>query len=224
MYRSTMQICGALLACALTPAAFADDTKAGGGGGDSIRDITYAGISAQRVTTNFDGIGGAINLSAVAGIRIPTIDWIGAEMEVGQTIIPGKNDNPNSGVLGKAACVIDNPPTPPGCTPAGGGGGGGGGGSSAPSGSEGDFTMTSIAIGVALRSPGRFYATGKIGYRYFITNFQELDDKRSGAQWSAGLGWRWGQTLSGVEALYTDYAPGVHGIGVGIVYGFGGHY
>ncbi|HZP13268.1 MAG TPA: hypothetical protein VFB36_12690 [Nevskiaceae bacterium] len=223
MSRTIVQACAALLAYALIPTAFADDVKASSGGGDSARDIFYTGIYAERVTTGFDGIGAAINLNGVAGARIPTIDWIGAELAIGSTIIPGKNDNPSGGILGKVDCIGGVPNVPPGCTIPGGGGGGGGN-SNAPPGSEGDFGMTTIAIQLALRSPGRFYATGKFGYRYLITTFNELDDKRSGTQWSGGLGWRWGQTLSGVEIMYTDYGAQLHGINVGIVYGFGGHY
>jgi hypothetical protein len=214
-----MQICGVLIACALTPSAFADDTKTGGY--DDYRDIFYAGLGAERAQSGLDNVGGAVNITAVTGVRVPTIDWIGAELGLAQTIIPGKNDNQSSGVLGKAACITVNPNVPPGCTPPAGGGGGGS--SNAPSGSEGDFTMTSIALSLALRSPGRFYATGKIGYRYLVTNFTELDDKRSGVAWTAGLGWRWGQSLSGVEALYTGYAGGVKGYGLAITYGFGHH-
>ncbi len=229
MSRVLVQVCGAVLSCALIPAAFADDVKAGGGG-DSLRDITFASIGFERVTTDLDNVGAMVNIDANTGIRIPTIDWIAAELDASVSIIPGKNSNQSSGILGKADCVGGVPNVPPGCTIPGGGGGGGGGGSSSntPT-TQDDLQMFSIGVFLALRSPGRFYASGKVGYRYLGTNIDTADnklyDKRTGVAWSGGLGWRWGQTLSGVEVMYTDYGAQIRGVGLNIVYGFGGgHY
>ncbi len=212
----------ALAALLITGGARADDTKAGG---FDSGDLFYAGVGAERVDTNFNNVDPPINLNFLTGVHIPTIDWISAELAGSFTIIPGKNDNEQGGILGKVDCIGGVPNVPPGCTIPDDGGGDGDDDGEDPQTSD-DLRMFNIGLYLALRSPGRFYATGKIGYRYLVTSIDTSDgdlyDKRSGVAWSAGLGWRWGDSLSGVEALYTGYGGGINAIGLGVVYGFGG--
>jgi hypothetical protein len=219
MFTRSLAAAVVLAALFTLPAAHADDTKAGSS--DPMREIFYAGIGVQRWDTDFNNVGAPINLDAVMGIRIPTIDWIMAEIDVSGTIIPGKNDNQGGGILGKADCIGGVPGVPPGCTiPDDGGGNGDDGGEETSS--QEDLQMLTLGVYAVLRSPGRFYATGKVGYRYLQTNFEELYDKRSGPAFGGGIGWRWGETLSGVEFLYTSYGDGVNSMGLHVVYGFGG--
>jgi hypothetical protein len=156
-----------------------------------------------------------VNLSFAAGVHIPTIDWLGAEFAGSATVIPGKVTEVQPG----------SPGSPSGCGPLGlqpcpG---------SAASTSNGDASVFDLGIYAVVRTPGRFYATGRIGWRYFGSNVDDssgtLYDQRSGVTFGGGLGWRWGQTLSGVEITYTRVSSDVNQIGAGIVYGFGGgHY
>src|SRR6185312_1521696 len=141
-----------------------DDTKAGGGGDGSLRDITYASLSVNRTDIGLDKVGSLVNIGFASGIRIPTIDWIGAELAGSATIIPGKNSNQSSGILGKADCIGGVPNVPPGCTLPGGGGGGGGGGSNNTPSTQDDAQTFDIGIYAVVRTPGRFYATGRIGW------------------------------------------------------------
>ena len=213
MSRITMQICGALLSCALIPTAFADDTKAGHGD-ESLRDLTYASLGVSREDIGLDNVGSLVNLNFSSGIRLPTFNWISAELAGSATVIPGKVSQVQPGTPG----------SPTGCGPLGLQPCPGGNATN----STGDASTLDIGVYAAFRSPGRIYATGRIGWRYFQTTADTSDgqlyDERTGVAFGGGLGWRWGQTLSGVELTYTRVSSDVNLLGLGIVYGFGGHY
>jgi hypothetical protein len=65
-----------------------------------------------------------------------------------------------------------------------------------------------------LKSTGRFYVMGRYGYRYIATSIDELNETRSGTGFGAGVGYRWGKGLSGVELTYKELSDEVDGIGL----------
>lgn len=183
--------------------------------------VTYSGFGLTRVSTDFDNLEDAVNLDGTLGVRVPNFDWVAAELNLSFTVIPGENSN-EGGLIGggggsEGNCVVDNPPTPPGCTPATPG--------SEPqtTGDLDDFQMQGIGAYVVLKNPGRFYGMAKIGYAYQVTTIEELDDRgRNGTAYMLGAGYRYGKTLGGVELVYQRLLNDVDGIGLNITYGFGG--
>jgi hypothetical protein len=164
--------------------------------------VFYSGMSIERVSTDYDNLGDATNLGATLGFRVPTLPWFGLEIDIAQTIIPGEYRDAD-----------------------GGGGGGGGCGflvcpaaaeakASAPDGDGQEFAMQALGIGLALKSMGKFYVTGKYAYRYIATSNDTINEDRSGNGIGAGVGYRWGRGLSGVELGYKELAKNVDSIGL----------
>lgn len=167
--------------------------------------VTYSGIGLARVSTDFENLKDAVNLNFSIGFRVPTIDWIGAELELSTTVIPGENETTSQQGGSNCGGVLQ-PPCPSGDTQSGN-----------------DLQTNSAAVYAVLRSPGKFYGMAKYGYRYLNTSIDELQDNRSGSAWGVGAGYRWGSTLSGVELYYTRLTPDVTFMGFALAYGFGGH-
>ena len=200
----------AVLLLSLPALAKDDDDKSKDKDDDKPREsVTYTGIGLTRVSTDFDNLKDAVNLQLVLGFRVPTFDWFGAEVEIGTTIIPGENEsNTSSGGGGGACGGILQPPCPPGTTNTQ---------------DLDELQMNNIAAYAVFRSPGRLYGMGKIGYRYVNASIEELmEDDRSGTAWGAGAGYRWGETLSGVELFYTKFSDRIDYIGFTLNYGFDG--
>jgi hypothetical protein len=152
--------------------------------------VFYSGMGIGRVSSDFDNLGEAINLEGVMGFRIPTAPWFGLEIDLGQTIIPGENTpEVQSGCGG-----VLQPPCP-GAT-----------------GDPDEFAMQALGLSLALKSSGRFYVTGKYGYRYLLTSIDELNEKRSSTGFGVGVGYRWGRGLSGVELGYRQLGEDVDAI------------
>jgi hypothetical protein len=174
---------------------------------DLDEQVFYSGLGIDRVSTDFPNLGEATNLQAVLGFRIPTVPWVGLEIDLGQTLIPGDYRDPDPG----------SPGTPTGCggpplfnqpcpgTPAEDG-------AFDPEGDE--FAMQALGLSLALKSTGRFYVMGRYGYRYLATSNEALNEDRSSTGFGAGLGYRWGRGLSGVELTYKELAENVESIGV----------
>lgn len=187
--------------------------------------VTYSGIGLSRVSTDFDNLSEAINLDGVLGIRVPTIDWVAAEIGVSATVIPGDNDGRTAssggglgGGGGGGTCVIPGV-LPPGCTT----GGGGGGGSSSTGNftrSEQDYGVNILSVQLVLKNPGLFYGVGKAGYRYINSNLEEFSEKASGNAYALGVGYRYNEN-GGVELLYSKYSDLLDGITLSVSYGFG---
>jgi len=161
--------------------------------------VFYSGMGVERVSTDFDNLGEATNLEVVLGFRVPTAPWFGLEIDIGQTLIPGEYRQPRPAGV---PCI----PTPtPGC------------GEPAEQGafdsSRDEFAMQALGIGLALKSTGRFYVTGKYGYRYIATSNDTINENRSGNGLGLGVGYRWGRGLSGVELGYKQLAEDVESIG-----------
>jgi hypothetical protein len=173
---------------------------------DLDEQVFYSGMGIDRVSTDFDNLGEATNLQAVLGFRIPTVRWIGLEVDLGQTLIPGDYRDPRPAQPAGPSC---SPVPTPGCgtaaVPAEKG-------AFDPEGDE--FAMQALGISLALKSTGRFYVMGRYGYRYLATSNEALNENRSGNGFGAGVGYRWGRGLSGVELAYKELADNVESIGL----------
>ena len=174
---------------------------------DLDEQVFYSGLGIDRVSTDFANLGEATNLQAVLGFRIPTVPWVGLEIDLGQTLIPGDYRDPRPGSPGTPdvncpgpLCVPGTPPTPAEE------------GAFDPEGDE--FQMQALGLSLALKSTGRFYVMGRYGYRYLATSNEALNEDRSSKGFGAGLGYRWGRGLSGVELTYKELAENVESIGL----------
>lgn len=162
--------------------------------------VFYSGLGIERVSTDFDNLGEATNLEGVLGFRVPTVPWVGLEIDIGQTLIPGEYRDP------RPATQSCSPVVTPGCgQPAEVG--------AYDNGGE-EFGMQALGLSLALKSTGRFYVTGKYGYRYIATSNDTINENRSGNGFGVGLGYRWGKGLSGVELGYKQLAEDVESIGL----------
>lgn len=173
---------------------------------DLDEQVFYSGLGIDRVSTDFDNLGEATNLQAVLGFRIPTVKWIGLEIDLGQTLIPGDYRDPRPAQPAGPSC---SPIPTPGCgTPA----------QPAEEGAfdpQGDeFAMQALGLSLALKSPGRFYVMGRYGFRYLATSNEALNEDRSSEGFGVGLGYRWGRGLSGVELAYKELGENVESIGL----------
>jgi len=171
------------------------DSKAEANPDDELDDkVFYSGFGVSRVGTDYINLGEAINLEGVIGFRIPTLPWFGIELDISQTIIPGENSpevqpSQNCGGLLQPPC--------PGAT-----------------GDPDDLQMQALGLLAAFKSTGRFYVTGKYGYRYIATSIDELNQDRSTTGFALGVGYRWGNRLSGVELGYKQLGEDVESIGL----------
>jgi hypothetical protein len=169
--------------------------------------VFYSGLGIERVSTDFDNLGEATNLAAVLGFRVPTFPWVGLEIDLGQTLIPGDYRDPRP-AQPAMPLGCGGPLTPPCTTPA----------QPAEEGAEdaaGDeLAMQALGLSLAFKTRGRFYFTGRYGYRYLATSNDTLNENRSGNGFGVGVGYRWGKGLSGVEVAYKQIAEDVDSIGL----------
>lgn len=185
---------------------------------DPRSNVTYSSFGLTRASTDFDNLGKPINLSAVLGIRVPTLELISAEIDLSTTLIPGENDGrtASSGGLGGGGGGLLDPIL-----------GGGGDEGEAPAGnftqSSDDLLLNTIGVFGVLRSPGDFYAVGKYGFRYIQSSIQELQEEASGTAYAIGGGYRYGSD-GGVELTYSKYSDFIDYISLVVTYGFGSDY
>lgn len=168
--------------------------------------VFYSGMSIERVSTDYDNLGEATNIGAALGFRVPTVPWIGLEIDIAQTIIPGEYRDPDPGSGPTQSC--DPVPTP-NCGQPGTPGEKG----AFDSGGE-EFGMQALGIGLAFKSMGKFYVTGKYAWRYIATSNDTVNEERSSNGIGFGVGYRWGKGLSGVELGYKELAKDVEAIGL----------
>jgi hypothetical protein len=172
--------------------------------------VFYSGMGISQVETDFTNLDKAFNLDVTLGFRIPTVKWIGIEIDIGQTIIPGENKSQEQSGLGggDGDCLTEDPPFPPGCTPSGVGN------QEQVARDLDELQMQALGLSLALKSTGRFYVLGRYGYRYIATSIDELNENRSGTGLGFGVGYRWGKGLSGVELQYKELSEEVDSIGL----------
>lgn len=170
----------------------------------SFSSATYTGVGASRVSTDFDNLGNAYNLDAVGGYNItPALPWgrITAELNLGVTVSPGKNENTGS------------------IAPGGLLGGGGGNTTGNNTQSSDDLQTFILSIGGLYRTPGRLYGVGSIGYSLLTTSIQEIEDHgRTSFSYGGGAGFRFGENTAAVEVLYTRASEDLQLIGIRFIY------
>ncbi|HUS24199.1 MAG TPA: outer membrane beta-barrel protein [Candidatus Binatia bacterium] len=171
---------------------------------------TYSGIGLSRISTSFSNVDPAINLDVAMGFRVPTVQWIGVELNLGFSMIPGQVTETNS-TTGTTCTPLEE--LLGNCTPTSG----------ATTSSQDDFQALNLGAYAVLRSPGRFYGMGKLGYRYLNTSLPELSDDRSGTAWGIGFGYRWNKRGSYAELHYTRLSADLSAIGFELAYGFDRH-
>lgn len=165
--------------------------------------VFYSGMGISRVDSGYANLGEAFNLDLTLGFRIPTVKWLGLEIDIGQTIIPGENTGQSGGGGGGGGCPITDPfCTPSPGTPAQG------------TNDRDELQMQALGLSLALKSTGRFYVLGRYGYRYIATSIDELNEERSGTGFGGGIGYRWGKGLSGVELSYRELSEQVDSVGI----------
>lgn len=169
---------------------------------------TYSSIGLQKVATDFQNVEDAINLDVtMIGFRLPTVPWFGVELNLGFTMIPGEIQTTSSSGGGGGGFLCGLPGQPP-CP------------ENTVSSSEGDFTATTLGAFAVVRTQGKFFGMGKLGYRYINSNIEQLNEERSGTGWGAGVGYRWNKKGSYAELGYTRYNELLDGIGFSISYSY----
>jgi hypothetical protein len=156
--------------------------------------VFYSGFGVARAEADFVNLGAATNLEAVMGFRIPTVPWFGIELDIAQTIIPGET-RPEVQPAQNCGGLLE-PPCP--------------GATNDPD----EFAMQALGISAAIKSSGRFYFMAKYGYRYAYTSIEELNENRGSNGFGAGVGYRWGKGLSGVELAYKQLGEDIDAIGL----------
>jgi hypothetical protein len=165
--------------------------------------VFYSGLGIARAQTDFSNLGDAVNLDAVLGFRIPTAPWFALEIDIGQTLIPGENQGSDPSQPSSNCSDLDAALGL--CTQ---------GGSEPATQDRDEFGMQALGISAVLKSTGRFYVTGKYGYRYIATSIDELNENRSSNGFGFGVGYRWGKGLSGVELGYKELSEDVDSVGL----------
>lgn len=172
---------------------------------------TYSSIGLQKVHLKIDGVDtkDPVNLDiTLIGFRIPTVPWFGVELNLGFTMIPGQYTTYSGGAPG----------TPVGCGPLGTDPCPATPGSPDPS---QDLAATTAAAWGVFRSTGKFFAMGKLGYRYISTNLTHYPDTRTGSAWGGGIGYRWNRKGSYAEFGYTKYTSDIDALGFTVSYSYG---
>lgn len=159
---------------------------------EELPSVFYSTIGLSYLDPDFTNVDGSVNLEAtMVGLRVPTFPWVGLELNGSFTMIPGEIRSPNCGGLG-GPCP-DNVAS-----------------------SNTDFGANMFGLYGVARSPGMFFATGKIGL-YRLWSIQEFDDETSGTAWALGGGYRW-EPYSFVELTYTKINDRLNGYGLTFSY------
>lgn len=170
----------------------------------SGQSVIYSGIGFARIDTPFDNLRTAVNLNAILGVRVPGVDIVSAELEISTTIIPGDNRGaPSPSAVPPLLAEGDQTQ-----------------GRNTRSGS--DLQMNNVGLYLVARSPGRFYAMGRVGYGFANTNIPEIQDGNNrDVALGGGVGFRWDErNLAGLEAYFTRFNDDIDYAGIQISYGF----
>lgn len=199
-----------LLAACLSPALHAQDDRQGSDPQARNYDPTYSAIRLTAMESDFDNIDTAINLGFTLGINIPGVDFLAAEIDISSTLVPGENSG-GGGAFGKGLIEL-----PPGL--GGGDGGDGGGGEPNNTSDPDDLRANAVGIFATARSPGRFFGSARLGYRFYETTLEELNDESTGGAFGAGLGYRYNDLGGKVELTYTQYSDDLQFISLAVSY------
>jgi hypothetical protein len=164
--------------------------------------VFYNGFGVSRARTEFVNLGAAANLEVVMGFRVPTLSWLAVELDIAQTVVPGRNDPVDPGLpISNCGAVNQGLGL---CTP---------GGSEPATFDRRDLSLQALGVSAAFRTPGRLYLAGRYGYRYLSSSISELNRDDSSLGFGVGAGYRWGDG-AGVELAYKELAGGVESIGL----------
>lgn len=175
---------------------------------DEELSTTYSSIGLQKVHFKLDGadVKDAVDLDlTLIGFRIPTVPWFGVELNLGFSMIPGEVKSSTGGTSGDPfpGCVVTNT-----CSGLSG------------SNSQANLQATTAGVFAVLRSPGKFFAMGKYGYRYIQTNLDGYPPDSSGDAYGLGVGYRWNRKGSYAEFGYTHYSPEISALGFSLSYSY----
>lgn len=162
---------------------------------EELLSTTYSTIGLSKMSADFDNVKDAISIdTTLIGFRVPTFPWVGIELNASFTMIPGEVDQQSAcGGLAQPACPNNI------------------------SSSRDPFTVFNIGAYGVVRSPGKFFAVGKIGYRYLQSSLPELDEDKNGTSWTGGVGYRWARD-GFVEIGYSKISDKIDGIGLTFSY------
>jgi hypothetical protein len=173
--------------------------------------VLFATVGLSHVSSPFANVEDAVNMdvSLGAGLPWPYLDWFGAEIALAFTVVPGE-------YRGARPCEETGalPPLSPGEVACAAG---------FYTRSQNELQMTNLGAFGVLRTPGRFYALGKYGWRYIASSIDEIQEgDRDGPAWAAGAGWRFGYgRLTGLELSYSDYSEQLEMVTLALTHGFG---
>lgn len=199
---------------ALTAPALAQDADRSVGSNDTP---FYSGTTFMSLDPQLDNLDRSLGLSQTAGIRIPGIEWVAAELDLGFAFLGGENSGAQGTGIGGGG---DGGGGFPGV---GGGGGNDSGGNDGPSGTQSseDFQAFTYGLFAAFRTPGRFFAGSRIGYSGMNTNIPELDEDSNGFTYTFQLGYRWSEASHNlVQIEYFEYENDVENISLTANYAF----
>ena len=222
--KSAAPLLGLLL---LTASSFswADDEKDQDGHKDRY-DPTYSAIRLSSVSTDFSNIDRAFNLGFTLGIRIPGLkiqgtEFLSAEIDISSTLIPGENSGTGPLLGGGNNNGDDDGGLLGGLLGGGGGGDDGsnsGGSSSSASNDPDDLRLNAVGIFARARSPGKFFGSVRLGYRFVESTIDELEEDQTGSAWGIGGGYQYSERGGAVELNYTQYGSDLNFISLVVSY------
>ena len=168
----------------------------------SFSSATYTGVGASQVKADFDNLGKAYNLDAIGGYHIvPKQPWgqIAAELNLGVTVSPGKNQGSNGtpgGVLGGGTDATGNNTE-----------------------TSDDLQTFIFSLQGVYRSPGKLYGIGSVGFGLINTSIPEIEDSgRTSFNYGGGLGFKFGEETAAVELLYSRVSSDLQTLGIRFIY------
>lgn len=211
-------------ALATVPALAQDSDERTATGSDSGAEPNpfYNAFKIQQLKADFDDLDEAFNFgSVVAGFRLPgELKWLGVEIELSQTVIPGEN-NAQGGLFGGGGGSGGEDCSDPGeiagvnCTVTQG--------SANNSGDTDDFGVLSGGIYAVARSTGQYYVGARAGYSSIFNSSIEVIDGESDFSYGVLAGLRFGNNVdsSSVELEFGEMAADIEVLSLNFITRFG---
>lgn len=178
----------------------------------------YSTTNFYNVSPDFDNLDSAIGMGQSAGFPIPGVPGLAIELDFLVTLFGGENSGGDGSVAGaKDHCSAN--PLDDSCHGNGGGGGGGNSDDERTTGTDDDFFLLGYGLFASYTTPGKFFASAKVGVNGFSTSIEEIEEEGGGLSWKAGVGYRYGESTV-VQFEYFRINDLVDGIGIGLRYGF----
>jgi len=217
-----MRLCVLLIIAAMASPAVAEVPEPEGPQPREEREaVLYGGLGLSSVSSDYSNLSEAINMHMAVGAHLPWLTWLSGEVEFSFTVDPGDNESAGTTRTVTPCTVppsmLDPDGTPDGCgqevvtaVP----------GAAA---TRNDLQMTNLGGFLVVRTPGKVYGVGRVGYVNVNSSIEEINtDDETSVAYTFGAGYRWKGGLSKFELLYTNYSSHLEYLTLGIVYGFGG--